>query len=153
MKDEVNTIEDYISNVPEDRRASFNQLYETVKKHLPDGFEPMMSYGIVGFVVPHSIYPAGYHCNTKLPLPFINLANQKNFVALYHMGLYASPELMKWFVSAHGEMVSTKLDMGKSCIRFKRPDQIPFELIGELVSRLTVQEWIAMYEEMRAPSK
>jgi uncharacterized protein YdhG (YjbR/CyaY superfamily) len=153
MKVESATIEEYISKLPVERKDAFVQLFDTVAEHIPEGFEPVMSYGMVGFVVPHSIYPEGYHCNTKLPLPFINLANQKNFVALYHMGLYASPKLMKWFVSAYAETVSTKLDMGKSCIRFKRPDQIPFELIGQLVGKLTTQDWIDLYEVMKAPSK
>ncbi len=151
MKIVAATIEEYISKVPEERKQAFIGLYETVSRSLPSGFVPMMSYGMVGFVVPHEVYPDGYHCNPALPLPFINLANQKNFIALYHMGLYANPELMKWFVSAYAETISTKLDMGESCIRFKRPHQIPFVLIGQLVSKLTPQDWIEIYEKMKSP--
>lgn len=152
MKSDAATIEEYISKLPEERKQAFVELYTIVARNLPSGFVPMMSYGMVGFVVPHEVYPQGYHCNPVLPLPFINLANQKNFIALYHMGLYASPELMKWFVSEYTATVSTKLDMGKSCIRFKRPDQIPFVLIGELVSKLNPLDWIAIYEKMKASS-
>jgi hypothetical protein len=105
-----------------------------------------MSYGMIGYVVPKSIYPSGYHCDTKLPLPFINLASQKNFIALYHMGIYADEKFLNWFVNEFPKHTKAKLDMGKSCIRFKKPEQIPFELIAELVSKISVQNWIDLYE-------
>ena len=118
-----------------------------IKKSLPKGFEEKMNYGMLGYVIPHSMYPEGYHCDPKLPLPFMNLASQKNFVAVYHMGIYANDELMQWFKDEYAKVVPTKLDMGKSCIRLKKMDQIPYELIGELASKITPQEWIATYEK------
>jgi hypothetical protein len=114
--------------------------------NLPKGFEEQMSYGMLGYVVPHSIYPEGYHCNPKLPLPFMNIASQKNFIALYHMGIYAIPELLEWFTSEYPKHSSQKLDIGKSCIRFKKLDQIPFDLIAELAGKMTVEDWINCYE-------
>jgi hypothetical protein len=96
--------------------------------------------------VPHSLYPDGYHCDPKLPLPFVNIASQKNHIALYHNGLYAMPELQEWFKDQYGKRVPAKLDMGKSCIRFKKPDHIPFDLIGELLEKLSVTDWIQTYE-------
>lgn len=105
-----------------------------------------MSYGMIGWVVPHSLYPAGYHCSPELPLPFMSVASQKNFVALYHMGIYADNALLEWFQSAYADAVPTKLDMGKSCIRFKRVDRIPFDLVGELAAKMTPDEWISRYE-------
>ena len=107
----------------------------------------MMGYGMLGFAVPHSKYPAGYHCNPKDPLPFMGIASQKNFIAVYHMGVYASPELLKWFTTAHAKASPKKLDMGKSCIRYKKPEDIPFELIGELTAKMSADEWISLYEQ------
>ena len=105
-----------------------------------------MGYGMAGYVVPHSKYPAGYHCDPKLPLPFIGFASQKNFIAIYHMGIYADPKLLKWFTEAHAKASPKNLDMGKSCLRYKKAEDIPYELIGELVSKITPDEWIEMYE-------
>ena len=138
--------EEYIAQLPEDRQVSMDRLRQTILKNLPEGFKEGMSYGMIGYVVPHSLYPAGYHCDPKLPLPFLSIASQKNFIAFYHMGIYADPELHDWFVAEYPKHVKTKLDMGKSCIRFKKPDQIPFELLGELVSRMSAEKWIAIYE-------
>lgn len=136
----------YISHLPEDRIAPMEALREVIKSNLPPGFEETMSYGMIGYVVPHTLYPAGYHCDPKLPLPFMNIASQKNFVAVYHMGIYILPELMDWFTTAYPQHAKGKLDMGKSCIRFKKPDQIPFQLIGELASKMTVKDWVRVYE-------
>jgi hypothetical protein len=105
-----------------------------------------MNYGMIGYVIPHSLYPSGYHCDPKLPLPFMNIASQKNFVAVYHMGMYADQNLMDWFLDAYKQTSTKKLDMGKSCIRFKKMEDIPFALIGKLASKLTVQQWITLYE-------
>ena len=145
MMNNVKNPEDYISEVPEDRKAAIKRLRKTILDNLPQGFEEEMSYGMVGYVVPHSIFPSGYHCDPTLPLPFMSFASQKNFVALYHMGIYAKKELLDWFVAEYPKHCQTKLDMGKSCIRFKKPDQIPFELIAELCSKMTVQEWVDIY--------
>jgi len=147
MQYKANTADEYVAAIPEERQAVVNQLRNVIKKNLPKGFSEVISYGMIGYVVPHSLYPSGYHCDPKLPLPFMNLGSQKNFIALYHNGIYAHPELMDWFVTEYPKHVKTKLDMGKSCIRFKKIDQIPIELIGELASKMTVQQWITIYEE------
>ncbi len=141
------TVTDYIAQVPEDRIEGINTLRETILKNLPIGFEECMSYGMVGYVVPHSIYPSGYHCDPKLPLPFMAFANQKNFISFYHMGIYADTSLMDWFTTEFGKRSKAKLDMGKSCIRFKKVEGIPFDLIGELVAKTSVNDWIATYEK------
>lgn len=146
MQSSALTVEDYLKEIPEDRKPYFYKLRETIAKNIPDGFVEQMSYGMIGFVVPHSIYPDGYHCTPKLPLPFINIASQKNFIALYHMGLYADKELLNWFVSEYPKYSSQKLDMGKGCIRFKKLDQIPYDLIAQLMQKITVQDWISSYE-------
>lgn len=146
MRIEANSIDDYISKCPEDRQAALKKLRKTVNDNLPKGFEEVMNYGMPGYVVPHSIYPDGYHCDPKLPLPFMSFASQKNFVALYHSGVYADPELMKWFVSEYPKHCSRKLDMGKSCIRFKKVEEIPFELIAQLVQRMTVEDFVGIYD-------
>lgn len=139
--------EEYISKLPEDRQEAVSKLCEIFNTHLPKGFEQQMSYGMLGWVVPKSIYTAGYHCDTSLPLPFINMASQKNYIAVYHMGLYANASLHKWFTKEYAKRVSTKLDMGKSCIRLKKPEHIPFDLFEELATKMSVQEWINLYEQ------
>ena len=139
--------ENYIEQLPPQRKEPMRQLRKTILDNLPEGFEEQMSYGMIGYVVPHSLYPAGYHCDTKLPLPFMNIASQKNFIAFYHMGIYANPDLFNWFVAEYPKHVKTKLDMGKSCIRFKKPEHIPFGLLGELVTKMTPEDWIAIYEK------
>ena len=146
MQSTATSIEAYLQEIPEDRKESFTKLRETILENIPKGFVEQMSYGMIGYVVPHSIYPGGYHCEPKLPLPFVNIASQKNFIALYHMGIYAKPELLKWFVSEYPKHSKQKLDMGKSCIRFKKMDQIPFDLIAELVQKMSIDEWITCYE-------
>jgi len=148
MKYEANTVEEYIVQLPEDRIAPFKKLRETILDSLPKGFEEGMGYGMPTYYVPHSLYPDGYHCDPKLPLPFINIASQKNFIAFYNMGIYSNPKLLEWFTTEYPNYVKTKLDMGKSCIRLKRMDQIPFELLGELVSKVSVKDWIDTYESV-----
>jgi uncharacterized protein YdhG (YjbR/CyaY superfamily) len=143
---ELNAIDDYLKNLPADRVEVINKLRSIIKANLPAGFEETMSYGMIGYVVPHSLFPAGYHCDPKLPLPFISIASQKNFVAFYHMGIYANPDLLNWFTSAYPKHVKSKLDMGKSCIRFKKMDQIPYELISELAKKMSPQQWINLYQ-------
>lgn len=147
MISKATTVEQYMSELPEDRQAAFTKLRNTIKKNLPKGFQETMGYGMVGYVVPHSKYPAGYHCDPKLPLPFISIASQKNFIAVYHMGIYAKPELLKWFTAAHAKASAKKLDMGKSCMRYKKPGDIPFDLIGELAGKMTPDDWIECYEK------
>lgn len=147
MQSTAASIKEYINEAPEDRQSALEQLRKVISKNLPKGFKEAMCYGMPGFVVPHSLYPAGYHCSPELPLPFVSFASQKNFIAVYHMGLYAYPKLLKWFVAEYSARVTGKLDMGKSCIRFKKPEQIPFDLIGELCTKMTVSDWIALYEK------
>jgi len=142
------TAEEYLASVPAERQEAFGRLRQTLIAHLPPGFEEQMAYGMVSYVVPHHRYPAGYHCNPKQALPFISVANQKDFMALYHMGLYASPELLEWFTKEYPKHSKAKLDMGKSCIRFKKPDAIPFELIGALAGKMDVDQWVALYERL-----
>ena len=146
MKYIANSPEEYINQLPDERQDSFNKLRNTIIKHLPLGFEERMSYGMIGYVVPKSLYPAGYHCDPKLPLPFVNIASQKNFIALYHMGIYTDPELLQWFQTEYAQQCKYKLDMGKSCVRFKRMDDIPFDLIAELMGKMTPEDWINRYE-------
>ncbi len=147
MTIDANTVEEYIAKVPKERTTAISKLRETVKNNLPKGFEEGISYKMIGYFVPHSIYPQGYHCDPKLPLPFINIASQKNFVALYHSGIYADKSLLDWFVGEYPKYVKTKLDMGKSCIRFKKVENIPYPLIGELCQKMTVEDWITLYEK------
>lgn len=146
MKSTAATPDQYFEALPEVRREAMNHLRMTLQKHLPKGFEETMSYGMVGYCVPHETYPAGYHCDPKQPLPFISIASQKNFVAIYHMGLYADSALMEWFLSEYPRHSKTKPDMGKSCIRFKKPELIPFDLIGQLAEKMNPKEWISLYE-------
>ena len=147
MQIKANNPTEYIAQIPEERIPFFEKLRTTILENIPDGFEEQMSYGMIGYVVPKSIYPNGYHCDTNLPLPFINIASQKNFIALYHMGIYANPSLLDWFVTEYPKHCKRKLDMGKSCIRFKKPEEIPFKLIAELMQKLTVKEWTRLYEK------
>ncbi len=146
MKANGNTVKDILANLPADRAEPFTKLHNTIVKNLPKGFEPAISYGGLGYVVPHTLYPAGYHCKPTEPLPFAGLASQKNSINFYHMGLYANPELLKWFVADYPKHSKQKLDMGKSCIRFKKMDDIPYTLIGELMKKMTVKDWINTYE-------
>ena len=148
MQSTATSIDVYLEEISAEKKDSFTKLRENILENIPNGFVEQMSYGMIGYVVPHSIYPGGYHCDPKLPLPFINIASQKNFIALYHMGIYANPELLKWLINEYPKHSTQKLDMGKSCIRFKKMDQIPFELIAELVQKMSVQEWITCYESV-----
>ena len=146
MNYKASSPEDYISQIPEDRKDAVTRLRATINENLPKGFEERMSYGMIGYVVPHSIYPDGYHCDTSLPVPFMNIASQKNFIALYHSGVYADPNLLKWFVAEYPKHCKTKLDMGKSCIRFKKVENIPYDLIAELVRKMSLEDYMNIYE-------
>lgn len=148
MTYQASTPSEYVNAIPEERRAAFEKLRETIVENIPGGFREQMSYGMIGYVVPHELYPPGYHCDPKLPLPFVNIASQKNFIALYHMGIYMMPELLDWFVSEYPKRAKGKLDMGKSCLRFKKPDDIPFGLIGQLMRKVTVEDWVQCYTAM-----
>lgn len=147
MRIEATDPNDYLKNLPEDRKEPMSALRNCILEHLPPGFEETMNYGMIGYVVPHSSYPAGYHVNPKLPLPFISIASQKNFIGFYHMGIYAMPEIYQWFTAEYPKYSKYKLDMGKSCVRLKKPNEIPLELIGQLCSKITVQKWIDTYSK------
>ena len=140
--------DDYVSQIPEERRDAINRLRKVIKDNLPDGFQETVSYGMIGYVVPHSIYPKGYQTTPELPLPFINLASQKNNISFYHMGIYSDSKLLEWFKKEYAQRSKTKLDMGKGCIRLKKIEDIPYDLFGELASKVTVQEWIETYERV-----
>lgn len=146
MQSQALTVEQYLNELPEDRRVAITAIRDVIVKNLPKGFEECMNYGMIGFVVPHTLYPPGYHCTPNLPLPFLNIASQKQHITIYHMGLYAG-EFYDWFVSEFKKRAPKKLNMGKSCIRFTKLEDIPLDLIGELVTKITPQKWIEIYED------
>jgi uncharacterized protein YdhG (YjbR/CyaY superfamily) len=146
MTSKATPVAQYISEAPEDRKEALQKLRNVILDNLPDGFQECISYGMIGYVVPHSIYPKGYHCSPELPLPFLAFASQKSSINIYHMGIYAKPELYDWFVTEYPKYSVQKLDIGKSCLRIKKPENIPFDLIGELVRKISVSDWIALYE-------
>ncbi|SMP31332.1 DUF1801 domain-containing protein [Chryseobacterium profundimaris] len=146
MQIESVSLDDYLSKIPEERQEVFRKLFNTINDNLPEGFSQGSSYGMIGWAVPLETYPAGYHCTPGTPLPFISIASQKNFIAFYHMGIYAKPDLLNWFVEEFPKYSKRKLDMGKSCVRFKKIDDIPFELLAEVSKKMTVQDWIDCYE-------
>jgi hypothetical protein len=151
MKANGKTVNEILISVPADRAEAFNKLHDVIVKNLPKGFEAAISYGGLGYVIPHSLYPAGYHCKPVEPLPFAGIASQKDSINFYHMGIYADPKLMKWFVTEYPKHSKQKLDMGKSCIRFKKLDEIPYKLIGELMKKMSAKEWIGLYESAFKP--
>jgi hypothetical protein len=148
MQSKATTPEQYLAELPEDRRIAMEKLRNIALKNLPKGFKEVMSYGMLGYVVPHETYPNGYHCTPELPLPFFNIASQKNSINIYHMVLYGNKDMHDWFVAEYPKHCKSKLDMGKSCVRFKKMDDIPYDLIGELLTKITVEDWIELYEKM-----
>jgi hypothetical protein len=147
MPNTATTVQEYMDALPGERKSPIMQLRNSIREQLPSGFEERISYGMIGYVVPHSLYPPGYHVNPKLPLPFLNLASQKAYIALYHIGLYADPSLLNWFMAEYRKQTGRKPYIGKSCVRFKNTAQIPYALIGELASKMSPQQWIACYEK------
>lgn len=148
MQSSAPTVEQYLKEIPPERQEAMGKLRAEILKNLPKGFKEQMTYGMIGYVVPHSLYPDGYHCDPKLPLGFMNIASQKNFIAVYHMGVYSDKNLLDWFVKEYTKSNTSKLDMGKSCIRFKKMETIPYRLIGQLAGKMTVADWINMYEKL-----
>lgn len=148
MPTQAKSVDEYINQLPDERKEAISKLREVILKNLPKGFEETISYRMIGYVVPHSIYPDGYHCDPELPLPFINIASQKKHITVYHSGLYADERLMEWFKTEFAKLSAVKLDMGKSCIRFKKPEHIPYNLIGKLVGKMTAADWIKLYESV-----
>ena len=147
MPSTISTVKEYIQQLPPDRKVVIEQLRSVILKNIPNGFKETISYGMIGYVVPHKLYPAGYHCNPELPLPFMSIASQKNFISLYHMGLYADEKLLVWFKDQFKKISKSDPDVGKSCIRFKKPFDIPYDLIGNLSAKMTVNDWIKLYEK------
>jgi uncharacterized protein YdhG (YjbR/CyaY superfamily) len=146
MKVKASNVEEYFQNIPEDRIEPMQKLRKTILDNMSEGLEEGLSYGMPGYYVPHSVFPGGYHCDPKLPLPFVSIASQKNFIAFYHMGMYANKELYNWFVAEYPKHCKYKLDMGKSCVRFKKVEDIPYELIAEVMKRMSMEDWIELYE-------
>ncbi|MGQ0541889.1 MAG: DUF1801 domain-containing protein [Blastocatellia bacterium] len=147
MQSNAATPKEYISTLPDDRKDAVVKLRNAINKNIPKGFEEAMGYGMLGWVVPHKLYPGGYHCDPKQPLPFLGLASQKNYISLYHMGLYSDGPLLDWFTGEWQKASAKKLDMGKCCVRFKKPEDIPYDLIGKLVKKITPKQWIEIYEQ------
>src|ERR1700757_4755843 len=147
MQSKAKTVKEYVDSLPDDRKKVISEMRKVILKNIPKGFEECMGYGMIAYVIPHSLYPKGYHCDPTVPLPYMNVASQKNFVALYHMGVYGSKKLLDWFVKEYPKHCKTKLDMGKAWIRFKKMDDIPYKLIGEFSSKITAEEWIAICDK------
>jgi hypothetical protein len=145
MQSTAATPEAYIAELPEERKAIISALRQAMIENLPMGFQEVMSYGMLGYVIPHALYPSGYHCDSKQPLTFISIASQKNHIAVYHMGIEAC-DLTEWLTTRWAELSTLKLDMGKSCIRFKKPEHVPVILFAELAAKVTPQQWIEKYE-------
>lgn len=143
----------YIDALPADRQEPMHALCALFREHLPKGFEETIAYKMVGFCVPHSTYPAGYHCDPKIALPFVQIASQKKHLAIYHMGLYAMPEELEWLRTTWAASTKEKLDIGKSCIRLDPAKPLPLEILRALAGRITVERWIEVYGKMRPKGK
>lgn len=148
MQSKAKTVNEYLASLPDDRAEVIAAVRKEILNNLPKGFEETIQYGMISYVVPHKLYSSGYHANPKDALPFISLASQKNHIALYHMAVYAGP-LHDWFVKEWKKVTDKKLDMGKSCIRFKKPEDVPVKLIGKLSAKMTPKQWIEKYESAK----
>lgn len=146
MQSQAKTVSAYINSLPIERKPIIIAIRKAILKNLPKGFEEVMSYGAIGYVVPHTLYPGGYHVRPELPLPFIGVASQKNHIAVYHMAMQG--KLLDWFKDEWKSHSSKKLDMGKACMRFRKPEDVPLELIGNLAAKLTPKQWIEMYDKL-----
>ena len=145
MKSDAQTVDEYLAGLPEDRRAAIEAVRAVVRKNLSSGYEEGMQYGMIGYYVPHSVYPPGYHCDRKQPLPFASLASQKNYMAVYLMCIYGNAEHEAWFREAWAA-TGKKLNMGKSCVRFKRIDDLALNVIGGAIKRVPAKKFIAHYK-------
>ena len=152
MQSKAKTVAQYLAELPADRRVELSKVRGVIRRRLPKGFSEQMYYGMIGYVVPHRLYPAGYHCDPKQPLPFASLASQKNYMAIYLMTVYQNREMERWLrdqFQARGK----KLDMGKSCIRFKKLEDLPLDVVGEAIARVPMAEYVRRYEAARGRSK
>jgi len=145
MQSKATTVDQYLAELPEDRRTAIEAVRKVILKNLDKDYEEGMQYGMIGYYVPHRIYPKGYHCDPKQPLPFANLASQKNHMALYMMCVYGESELARWFRDAWAK-TGKKLDMGKSCLRFKKVENLALDVIGEAIKRMPAKKYIAHCE-------
>jgi hypothetical protein len=152
VQSKAGTVEQYLAELPPERQPVMQALRDAVRCALPAGFAEAMNYGMIGYVVPHSLYAAGYHGDPKLPVPFINLASQKQHIAVYHMALQADAALLQWFTAEHAKASPKRLDIGKACIRYNKPDDVPVELIGQLAAKMTPRQWIELYEKAVKPA-
>lgn len=152
MQSKAQTVADYLAELPPDRREAINAVRKVILNNLPKGFKEIMQYGMIGYVVPHKLYPAGYHCDPSQPLCFAGLANQKKHMSIYLMTVYGNKETEKWFVKAY-KASGKKLDMGKSCVRFKKREDLPLDVIGQAIARVPVEEYIKAYEKARSKSQ
>jgi hypothetical protein len=146
MKTAAKTVDEYLQSLPEERRAVVNAVRKVIRANLPEGYAECVQYGMIGYVVPHSIYPAGYHCDPRQPLPIAGLAAQKNYFAMHLMAVYGHPETEQWFRKAYLAS-GKKLDMGKACVRFKKVDDLPLEVIGQLIARVPVKAYVARVQK------
>lgn len=147
MTSAAKTVDEYLAALPPDRRTALSAVRDVILTNLPAGYEEVMQYGMVGYVVPHSIYPAGYHCDPTKPLTYAMLGSQKNHMAIYLMSVYGHKETEAWFRKAY-QTKGKKLDMGKSCVRFKKLEQLPLEAIGQVIARTPVDKYIARVEQV-----
>jgi hypothetical protein len=147
MQSKAATVKEYVDSLPEDRKKAISELRKAINKNLPKGFKEEMSYGMIGYVIPHKLYPKGYHCDPSKPLPYMNVGSQKNFIAVHAMNVYGDKKLLDWFVKEYPKHSKAKLDMGKACIRFKKMDDIPYKLIGELAGKVSAEKWIAVMDK------
>jgi hypothetical protein len=152
MKSSAKTVEEYIDSVDEKWKDPIKKLRNIIKTNIPKGFEETINYGMIGYVIPKSIYPDGYHSNPKEPVPFINLAAQKNHIAIYHMGLYGKEKLKVWFLKEN-EKENKKVDIGGSCIRYKKEEDIPYKLIEELVKKVDLKTYLKYYVDEHVKAK
>jgi hypothetical protein len=152
MQSKAKTVKQYLAELPADRREAISAVRDVILSNLPRGYEEGMAYGMIGYHVPHSVYPPGYHCNPEQPLPFASLASQKNHMALYLMCIYSDPELEAWFRQAWAKS-GKKLDMGKSCIRFKKLDDVPLKVIGQAIKKVPAKKFIEHYERATRPTR
>ncbi len=153
MQSKAVSPQEYIDSLQEERKKPMEELRKAIKKNLSKEYAECMAYGMLGYVIPLKVYPAGYHCDPKLPLGYMNLGSQKNFIVIHHLGIYGDKKLLDWFVKEFPKHSKAKLDMGKGCIRFKKMDDIPYKLIGELAGKLSAKEWITLYEKALASRK
>lgn len=150
MTSSATSVSEYLAELPRDRREIIEQMLAVIRARIPAGYEERMSYGMIGYVVPHELYPPGYHCTPALPLPFLHLASQKNYISLYHGCIQQDPELLAWWTTEYQAATGKKPTMGASCIRFRPKAQIPYELIGQLAEKYPVDLWIQHYEKQRS---